>query len=352
MRTTRLRAPATAGVMLALAGALAGCGTPSVHDVTVYRAGSRAVADHPGGAGTTAAGITVPVSVDFRDLVTDVGVRPGDQVRRGQPLISLDPAPFQLQATQLNAKLQLLGSQIGAATERMKLAQQHGDTATATALAEQINSYQGQQAIVQQQIDIAQGRASQILSPIDGVIGNVSIQPGGFASPGQVLLTVLDLSHIQVTANLPIADRLSVKEGAAAEISLTNLTGVGLQGRVVLIAAGADPNGQTFQISIDAPNTPDKRVIPGLKAYVRLTVDHSSPVVISRTAVLNVDQDPTVYVVEGQVVHRQHVEIGVSDGTYVEVLQGLKAGDLVCVLSGNQAFGEGDPVRIVQTQQG
>ena len=64
-------------------------------------------------------------------------------------------------------------------------------------------------------------------------------------------------------------------------------------------------------------------------------MDHSSPVVIARTAVLNVDQDPTVYVVEGQAVHRQHVEIGVSDGTYVEVLQGLKPGDL-CVVVGNQ----------------
>src|SRR4029077_3696794 len=146
------------------------CGSPSVQDAVVYKAGPRAVADHPGGSGMTAAGITVPVSVDFRDLVTDVGVRAGDQVRRSQPLLSLDPAPFQLQATQLNAKLQLLASQILSATQRMQIAVNKHDTATATALAESINSMQGQQAIVQQQIDIAQGRASQILSPIDGVI--------------------------------------------------------------------------------------------------------------------------------------------------------------------------------------
>ena len=349
MRTTRLRVPATAGALLALAGALAGCGTPTVQDVNVYRAAPRAVSDHPGGVGVTTAGITVRVSVDFRDLVTDVGVRPGDHVRRGQPLLSLDPAPFQVQATELNAKLQLLASQIQSATQRMQIAAGKGDQATATALAEQINSYQGQQAIVQQQIDIAQGRATQILSPIDGVIGNVSAQPGGFATPGQVLLTVLDLTHIQVTANLPIADRLSVQEGANADVTLTNLPGVGLQGKVIQIAAGADPtNGQTFQATIDATNTADKRVIPGLQAYVRLTVEHQSPVVIARSAVLNVDQDPTVYVVEGQVVHRQHVEIGVSDGTYVEVLQGLQSGDLA--VDNPSSLGDGDPVRIVSTR--
>jgi multidrug efflux pump subunit AcrA (membrane-fusion protein) len=66
--------------------------------------------------------------------------------------------------------------------------------------------------------------------------------------------------------------------------------------------------------------------------------------------VLNVDQDPTVYVVEGQAVHRQHVEIGVSDGTFVEVLQGLQAGDLCVVNPSN--LGDGDPVRIDQTQTG
>lgn len=347
MRNNRLRAPAAAAVVLALAGVLAGCGSPSVHDAVVYRAGQRLVSDHPGGGGTTSAGVTVPVSVDFRDLVTDVGVRPGDQVRRLQPLISLDPAPFQLQATQLNAKLALLGAEIQSATQRMQIAQSKGDTSTATADAEQINGYQGQQAIVQQQIDIAQGRASQILSPIDGIIGTVSIQSGGFASPGQVLLTVLDLTHIEVTASLPVSDLLSVKEGSAADIRLTNLPGVGLSGKVVQVAATAD--GQTFKVVIDAANTPDKRVIPGLQAYVTLTVDHSSPVVISRTAVLNIDQDPTVYVVEGQVVHRQHVEIGVSDGTYVEVLQGLRAGDLVAIL-GSQSYQDGDAVRITQTQ--
>jgi RND family efflux transporter MFP subunit len=349
MRTTRFRVPAAAGMTLALAGVLAGCGSPSVHDAVVYRAGPRAVTDHPGGVGTTAAGITVPVTVDFRDLVTDVGVRAGDSVRRGQPLISLDPTAFQQQSASLQVKLALVNSQIQSAQARLAVAKSSGDGGQATALAEQVNTLQGQYAIVQQQIDIAQGRATQILSPIDGVIGDVHILPNGFATPGAVLLTVLDLSHIQVTANMPIADKPAITEGAAAQVSFTNLPGVALQGRVVQVAAAASNNGQVFQTVIDAPNTADRRVLPGLQAYVQVTVDHPGSVVISKLAVLNVDQDPTVYVVEGQVVHRQHVEIGISDGTYVEVLQGLKAGDL-CVVVGNQALDDGTPIRITQTE--
>jgi RND family efflux transporter MFP subunit len=332
--------------MLALAGALAGCGSPSVHDAVVYKAGPKPVADHPGGVGTTSAGITVPVSVDFRDLVTDIGVRAGDQVRRGQPLISLDPQPFQLKAADLHTKLALLTSQIQSAQARLAGARDAGQQ---TALQEQINSYQGEYAIVQQQIAIAEGHATQILSPIDGVIGAVNILAGGFASPGQVLLTVLDLSHVEVTANLPIADYQVIHNGASADITFTNLPGVQLTGRVVQVAASASGNGTVFQATIDAPNTIDKRVVPGLQAYVRVAVEHSAPVVVSKLAVLNVDQDPTVFVVEGQVAHRQHVEIGLSDGTFVEVLQGLKAGDL-CVIVGNQGLDDLTPVRITSTE--
>jgi membrane fusion protein (multidrug efflux system) len=351
MRTTRLRALGTAAALLALVGTLAGCGNLTVQDVTVYRAGARAVAGHPGGSGVTSAGITISVSVDFADLVTDVGVRPGDQVRREQPLLSLDPGPFQSQAAQLTSKLQLNASQIQSATQRMNIAASHGDQAAATALAEQINAYQGQQAILQQQIDIAEQRTSQILSPIDGVIGNVNIQPGGRATPGQVLLTVLDLTHIQVTANIPTAELPWVQDGTAADVSFVDLPGIALQGRVVQVAAAANPtNGQTFHVTIDAPNTPDKRVIPNVQAYVRLTVNHQSPIVVARSAVVNIDEDPTVYVVEGQVVHRQHVEVGDSDGTYVAVLQGLRAGDFCVILANNQTLADGDAVRIVSTQ--
>lgn len=348
MRTTPFRAPAAAGLTLVLAGVLAGCGSPSVYDAVVYRAGPGAVTDHPGGVGTTAAGVTVPISIDFRDLVTDVGVHAGDTVRRGQPLISLDPTPFQEQEASLQSKLALLNSQIQSAQARLALAQRAGDSGQATGLAEQINSYQGEYAIVQQQIDIAQGRATQLLSPIDGVIGDVHILPNGIASPGEELLTVLDLTHVQVTANLPVADKPAVTDGSQATVSFINLPGVQLQGNVVQVAASASANGQSFQATIDAPNTADRRVLPGLQAYVQVSVNHPASVVVARAAVLNVDQDPTVYVVEGQVVHRQHVEIGVSDGTYVEVLQGLKAGQL-CVV-GSQPLDDGTPIRITQTE--
>jgi len=337
-----------------LACLLAACGgTSTSHDVVVYRAGARTVIDHPGGTGLTTAAINVPVSVDFRDLVTDVNVHPGETVHKGQQLLSLDRTPFASQAQALQSKQQLIQGEIQNVQGRIAIAQAKGDAAQVSALNSQIVSYQGQYVILQQQIDIANGRAALLSAPIDGAIGELKIAPGAFAAPGQILMTVIDTAHIEVTASLPISDRQFVSIGTSADISVTPTPGstapaMLLTGKVIEIAAGASGAGQFFQATVDAPNTADHAVLPGLQAYVRVSVDHNSPVVVSKLAVLNIDNDPTVYVVDGSVVHSRNVQLGVSDGTYIEILGGLKPGDL-CVIVGSQLLNDGSKVRVTQT---
>ena len=337
-----------------LACVLAACGgTSSSHDVVVYRAGARDVIDHPGGTGITVAGISVPVSVDFRDLVTDVNVHAGEPVHKGQALLSLDRTPFAAQVQSLQSKESLIQGEIQNTQSRIAIAQAKGDSAQVQALNAQIVSYQGQYVILQQQIDIANGRVAQLSAPIDGAIGEMKIAPGAFAAPGQILMTVIDTSHIQVTASLPIADRQFVGIGSGADISVTpapgsTTSGKVLTGKVVQIAAGASGAGQFFQATVDAANTADHAVVPGLEAFVRVGVNHNSPVAVSKLAVLDLDRNPTVYVVNGSVVHARSVQLGISDGTYVEVMSGLAAGDL-CVIVGNQLLTDGSRVRVTQT---
>jgi RND family efflux transporter MFP subunit len=337
-----------------LACVLAACGGISKsQDVVVYRAAARTVVDHPGGTGLTAAGIDVPVSVDIRDLVTDVNVHAGETVHKGEQLLTLDRTSFVAQAQSLQSKQQLIQSEIQNAQSRIAIAQAKGDSVQVAALNAQIVSYQGQYVILQQQIDIANGRPAVLTAPIDGAIGDLKIAPGAFAAPGQILMTVIDTAHIQLTASLPIADRQFVSIGTPADISVTpppgsTASGTLLTGKVIQVAAGASGAGQFFQATVDAANTAARAVLPGLQAYVRVTVSHNSPVVVSKLAVLDVDNDPTVYVVDGSVVHARHVQLGVSDGTYIEILGGLQPGDL-CVIVGNQLLSDGSPVRVTQT---
>lgn len=347
----RTRGYAVAAV---LACVLAGCGSGSKpQDVVVWTAGPRTIIDHPGGVGLTAAGLSVPVSVDFRDLVTQVDVQQGQVVKRGQPLLSFDPTPFRAQVTSLEAKEKLVQQEISNAQTRIAAAQANGDSATVAALTSQIGTYQGEFVILEQQITIAQGRTTQITAPIDGAVGEVKIAPNTFASPGQILMTVIDTSQIQVSASLPISDRPFISMGAPATISVTpspgsTASGTVLSGRVVEIAAGASGSGSFFQATVEAPNTVNESVLPGLQSYVRVTVDRASPVAVSKLAVLNPDSAPTVFVVSGDTVQAHSVRLGVSDGTYDQILGGINAGDTVVVV-GSQLLADGSKVRVTST---
>jgi membrane fusion protein (multidrug efflux system) len=240
------------------------------------------------------------------------------------------------------------------AEARLAAAQQAGDAALVAAMSNQVANYQGEEAVIQQQIQIAHGRTTQVTSPIDGVIGAVNVATGAAASPGQVLVTVLDLSHIAVVANLPVTSRPFLTQGAVADIAISQSPGVNapvldLEGRVVQIAAAASGLGQSIQVTVDAVNTPSRAVIPGEAAYVRITVTHQSAVAVPEIAVLTPSLSPTVWVVDGETVHPHHVQVGVSDGTYDEIVQGLQPGDL-CVVVGNQMLSDGNRVRVTSIQ--
>jgi multidrug resistance efflux pump len=143
----------------------------------VYRAGPHPITDQPGGSALTTAARAVVVSSDARARVVAVAVRPGVRVRSLQPLLVLDPSPFQ----------------------------KHG----------------------------AETGPAPLLSPIDGVIATVGTAPGEVATPGAPPLTVEDDSHLHVAAMLPVADRPLVVPGALATVSVPTLPGVVLQGRVI-----------------------------------------------------------------------------------------------------------------------
>jgi len=344
--TSPLRRLALAAIPIAFL--VAGCGGVKIQDVVVTRAGSGPITDHPGGLGTVSPAVSLPVSLDVRDTVTQVAVRPGDHVTQGQTLVSIDPAPLQQFVVQLQVRIQ--DAQAALTREQGVVAydQQRGSPETAGAQAE-VQALQAQVALEQQQLQIAQGRNPAITAPMEGDVQAVNVSPGQTVSPSTPLVILVDYTRIVVNANLPVAEESEVSQGQAAELTFPALPNLALAGKVTAISPGATNNGLTFQVSIDATNTPTKVVRPNFQAYVRVSVTRQAKVIVPKLAVLNIDQDPTVYVVEGQVAHRHHVQVGIADETHIEVLSGVNLGD-VCVIVGGQSLDDGSAVRITKQE--
>jgi len=328
------------------AAGLAACGaTPSV---VVARAGPATLTAQPGGVGVVLPAVSIPVSVDLHDSVTDVQVRPGDHVVKGQPLFDLDPTPLQQSLTTLQARLVNIQASIAQAQSSLATHQQK-DPSAVPGIQADIAALQGEAAVEQQLIAIASGTSPVVTAPADGDVETVTATPGLQATPGQPLVTIIDYTNISVTANLPISDQGQVSPGASAVLSFPSLPDITLNGTVTGVSPAATNNGVTFQITVAAPNTPTKQVRPNLQAYVRVSVTHDAGVAISKLAVVNIDVNPVVFVVDGQVVHMRQVRLGITDGNNVEILDGVSAGEL-CVIVGNQSLQDGTQVRVSKVE--
>ncbi len=334
--------------LVVLAGVLlSACGSDP-KSVVVVRGAQKILNTETGGLGHAAAAVDVPVSVGFRDLITSIQVRPGDHVVKGQLLLTLDPSPLGLTVQAVTIRIQqalaaIARSQVSLNDARAKKPQ------LVPGISAQIQALQAQLALQRQLLDIAHGKAASIVAPIEGDVAAVNVIQGQAASAGKTLIELVDYSQVEITANLPITDQPDVLAGAAAEVSFPSIPDLVLTGSVVAVAPGANSNGLTFQVVVDAPNTTDKRARPGFAAYVRIKVAHYAAVALPKLAILNLDRDPTAFVVDGNRVQRRHLEIGMADGENVEILSGVKLGDQ-CVIVGNQGLDDGSLVRVTRVE--
>lgn len=244
---------------------------------------------------------------------------------------------------QLNADQAALGQAQGllSAILARAAAAESGGAAT-------IATLEGQVSVDQQLLAIAQGRDSTIQAPIDGDVVAVNVLPGQSAAPGQPLVEIVDPARLRVTAKFPISEQSLVSLGAKATLTFSALPGVQLEGTVVSVIP-VTTDGLTFQAVVEADNS-QRKALPGLVASVSVAATVQASVVVPRLCVLDIDQNPYVFVVDNsRIAHRRTVQLGAVDTDNVQITSGLRAGER-CVVNGTQLLEDGSTVRITATR--
>lgn len=332
------------GALLCLTAlAAAACSGASVKNVTVGTASRGTINTDAGGLGTVAAGVDVPLALSFTDQVQDVSVAPGQHVSKGQALLTLDPRPLLANVSELQAHL----GHANASLAHAQYAQQRTAPSLVPGLQEQEQTLAGQVRIYSQLLATAQGQSSTVTSPINGEVLAVNVRPGEVAKTGHTLVEIVNYQRITVTAELPVSAQSEVKQGAAARLSFAAVPGLTLTGTVSGAAPGAVNHGTGFQVTVDAPNATGLLIHPGYQAYVQVPYSHPASTIVGRMAVLNIDQDPTMFVVHGNVVQLRRVQVGARGTSNVEITGGIKPGEQY-VLVGNQNLANGDHVHITR----
>jgi len=181
----------------------------------------------------------------------------------------------------------------------------------------------------------ASGKASRrvaVYATSDGIVSELGVREGMAVTPGTPMFSLLDLSSVWVTAEIPEAQAGWVAPGAAVEIAVPALPGHVLKGRVEYIYPQLDGTTRTLQVRVRLPN-PGLKLKPGMYARVAIRgAAAQQAVLVPSEAVIGTGTRSVAIVAEGGGRYAA-VEIKTGDEAdgRTEILEGLAPGQTVVV---------------------
>ena len=189
-------------------------------------------------------------------------------------------------------------------------------------------------------------KKSLISSPLDGTVKTRHVKVGEFVRKGDKLVEILDLSRVIVKVNIPELEILEIKIGQKVDIALYIMEEIIFSGEVKNIGLEADSNNRTFPVEIHVSNS-ERMLRPGMLARSTFTKSiDDEQIVIPRHTILEKERGRVVYVFDKGKVFQRDIQVGLSQKDQVQVIKGLKKGELI-VVEGHNKLSDGEEVNVV-----
>lgn len=180
-----------------------------------------------------------------------------------------------------------------------------------------------------------------IRAPVDGIVGTLSVADRAVVAANTALMTVVDLSRLEVELEVPetYADDLGL--GMAAEVRIGNEAAVG---RISAVSPEVVQNRVLARVRFDAAQPAGLRQNQRISARV-LFEEKTGVLMLPRGPFFEAQGGRYAYVLDDGIAVRRPVRLGASSVASIEVLEGLQAGERV-VISGTETFGDAERVAI------
>jgi len=311
---------------------------PDAVPVEVVEVGRRAIAASYTNTATLEPRAESQVVAKTSGVALEVLVEVGQTVRAGQPLVRLDADRARLQAAQSLAQLRKLEANYARA--RQLEAQQMVSANDLDQLRFDLENARAANRLANLELSY-----TTVVAPISGVIASRDIKAGNFVQINSPIFRIVDASHLEATLNVPERELAKLKPGQAVELTADALPGKRFAGVVDRVSPVVDTGSGTFRVV--ARFAGDGELQPGMFSRLSINYDQrADALVVPREALLEDGGEPALYVVREGTASRVPVQLGYSDGGWVEVRSGLEAGDKV-VVAGKAALREGSLVQVI-----
>jgi membrane fusion protein (multidrug efflux system) len=295
--------------------------------------------------------------------VKSIRFKPNTRAKTGELLVQIDDSVERADLTAANANMRLYSAQLSRSQALIK----KGFVSRAS-----LDTVQAQLGVAQSERERATAIIDQksIEAPFAGTLGIARVDVGQYIAVGTVVVTLQDLDRMKVDFTIPEQQAMSLKADQPVRFGAEK-SALTFNGRVLGIDPKADPDSRLVAVQAQIDDAKGQ-VRPGQFVAVRVDLPTETNVIsLPQTAVMQSLYGDYVFAVGSpdppapgtadaahpapapsptpaapQIVAKQvFVTTGRRDGRRIEILKGLKKGDLV-VSSGQNRLQNGAPVEI------
>ena len=343
--------------LLALALFLAGCGggerqeVPPAPPVSVrtVAVSEQAVPALITAMGTAEAAQTATLSTKLLSRVTEIRVREGDPIHKGDVLLRLDSQDLAARRRQAEAAVAEAKVVLENATLTLRRIQSlHDQKATPKKNLDDAHIGQARAQAAAQSADAALKEIDATLAygvlraPFDGIVVRKRIEPGDMAAPGAPLLVVEDPSKIKVVARVSEGAFNAVRVGGSASVEIDAADPKRLSCTIARVVPSADPATRTFDVEAVLDNAEGK-LRPGAFARLLIEAGEHRALLIPKNGLIRQGQLEGVFIADGDIARLRWVRAGRDYGDSVEILSGVSGGEQV-IVSGLDRLKDGDRI--------
>jgi membrane fusion protein (multidrug efflux system) len=303
--------------------------------VEVYEAVADTVIETVLATGAIEAVQFIEVRPELQGRLVEISAREGTGVRRGAPLFRIDDAELQALVAQLEAER----DQAVQALERTRELLQMDASSQADLEAAEATARSREAQLRLQQVRLER---TVIRAPFSGLVGERFVSMGDYVTPSSRLTTLQTVDPQRAAFRVPerYAERLEVGQSVRFTVAAVNRD---FSGTVDFVDPVVQLPSRTILIKAQVPN-PDRVLMPGMFVEAMLATEvRPEAVVIPEDAILPLGTETYVWVVSEGTVSRRAVTLGVRTTGFVEIRDGVTAGEAV-VVGGLQQMSEGAQV--------
>ncbi len=282
----------------------------------------------------------IVISAKTAGVVTNVYVREGDVLVKGQTLAQIDNSLMIKAIDELKSGLEL--SKTVYDRQKNLWDQKIGTEVQYLQAKNNKESLEKKLATLQEQLDM-----TKIKSLISGVVDHVDAKVGQNTAPGTPAFRVINNNDLKISAKVSEAYISVIKKGNKSLISFPD-NDKKIQAQVSFVARNIDPLSRSFIVEIKLPSSAELR--PNMSSVVKVIfASVQGALCVPVNVVQEINGEKIVYVAESNgkqlIARKRVVKIdGVYDN-FAQVVSGLAAGDKV-ITFGYQGLNDGEFIKI------